>query len=86
MTSSVSLSWANFKTRIEEDDREMMRKAQEGVAKLGGEGFRPELRETYNDRRGGREVTVRGKSGGVQEKNQEEWEEGSDGGVRLQEM
>jgi hypothetical protein len=29
---------------------------------------------------------VRGKSGGVQEKNQEEWEEGSDGGVRLQEM
>lgn len=65
-----------------------MRKAQERVAKLGGEGFRPELRETYNDRRGGREVIIREKSGGVQQKSEgdgdKEWEEGSDGGVRLQ--
>ena len=76
----------------------MVRKAREGVKKLG-EGFRPELRKTYKDRRGGREVIAREKSGGVpqklkqkgggdgdvpdEEEWEEEWEEGCDGGVRL---
>ena len=46
----------------------MVRKAREGLEKLGGEAFRPEIRETYSDRRGGKEVTVREKKGRVQGK------------------
>lgn len=44
----------------------MARKAQEGMAKLGGEGFMSELRDMYADRRGVKKVTVRQNSGGAE--------------------
>jgi hypothetical protein len=82
----AAVGWADFKARIEKDDEEMVAKAKEGLEKLGGDKFRPEIREMYRDKEGRKEVTVREKSGGrevIKGEDERVWEEGSDGGVKL---
>jgi hypothetical protein len=61
-------AWRNFFTHITQDDGQMAAKAREEVQKLGGDTFRPEIKETYQSRQGGKEVKVHEKVAGKREK------------------
>lgn len=56
--------WANFASVIKQDDRAVLEKNKEHYERHGGDVFRPEMKETYEDRRGGREVQMYEKVGG----------------------
>lgn len=56
--------WGNYAAHIAQDDKKMVVKAREQLKHLGGETFRPELRETYKDQNGKKEIKVHEKSEG----------------------
>ncbi|KAJ4990339.1 hypothetical protein SVAN01_04221 [Stagonosporopsis vannaccii] len=56
--------WGNFATHIARDDANMAVKARQDRERMGGETFRPELRETYKDQRGNAQTMVHGKVAG----------------------
>lgn len=57
-------SWANFSQRIDKDDKNTRREAKEQYEQLGGDKLRPEIRETYMNQKGKKEVVVHGRRGG----------------------
>ena len=56
--------WGNFAAHIARDDANMVVKARQDRDRMGGETFRPELRETYKDQRGKAQTIVHNKVGG----------------------
>ncbi|KZM25945.1 uncharacterized protein EKO05_0009220 [Ascochyta rabiei] len=50
--------WGNFAAHIARDDANMVVKARQDRDRMGGESFRPELRETYKDQRGKAQTVV----------------------------
>lgn len=55
--------WVDFTTQITQDDKIMAVKARAELARMGGETFRPEFRETYKDQNEKKETTVHSKFG-----------------------
>jgi hypothetical protein len=60
----VAKGWGNFAAHIAQDDRDMAVKARADLERLGGETFRPEIRETYKDQLGQSQITKHDKVGG----------------------
>jgi hypothetical protein len=56
--------WGDFRNAINLDDKAMAVKAKQELERLGGETFRPEIRETYTDQQGRSQKTVHSKVGG----------------------
>lgn len=56
--------WGNFAAHIARDDANMVVKARQDRERMGGETFRPELRETYKDQRGNAQTMVHSKVAG----------------------
>jgi hypothetical protein len=56
--------WGNFAAHIAQDDRDMAAKARSDLERLGGETFRPEIRETYKDQLGQSQITKHDKVAG----------------------
>ncbi|KAF2631108.1 hypothetical protein BU25DRAFT_407658 [Macroventuria anomochaeta] len=56
--------WGNFAAHIARDDANMVVKAHQDRERMGGETFRPELRETYKDQRGKAQTMVHSKVAG----------------------
>ncbi|KAJ4341303.1 hypothetical protein N0V95_007251 [Ascochyta clinopodiicola] len=56
--------WGNFAAHIARDDANMVVKARQDRDRMGGEAFRPELRETYKDQRGKAQTMVHSKVAG----------------------
>lgn len=56
--------WGNFAAHIARDDANMVVKARQDRDRMGGEAFRPELRETYKDQRGKSQTMVHNKVAG----------------------
>jgi hypothetical protein len=56
--------WGNFAAHIAQDDRDMAAKARADLERLGGETFRPEIRETYKDQLGQSQTTKHDKVAG----------------------
>jgi hypothetical protein len=56
--------WGNFAAHIRRDDANMIVKARQDFERLGGEKFRPEIRETYKDQRGNAQTVVHTKVAG----------------------
>jgi hypothetical protein len=56
--------WGNFFTHIKQDDQTMAVKAKEEYKRLGGDMFRPEIKETYKDQKGVAESKIHKKVGG----------------------
>lgn len=56
--------WGNFEAHIKQDDKSMKAKARQDMERLGGETFRPEIRETYKDQRGQAQSTLHDKVAG----------------------
>lgn len=64
----------------------MMVKVRENLDRLGGETFQPEFKETYKDKKGGKEEAVHVRFGGKGlEEGAEEcvYDDDSSGGVKL---
>lgn len=61
-TNKTKGGWGNFAAHIAQDDKNMVLKARGDQKRLGGETFRPELRETYKGPRG-KETVVHDKVG-----------------------
>lgn len=59
----VDKSWGNFANAIRLDDQAMAAKARQDLERVGGETFRPEIRETYTDQQGRSQKTLHGKAG-----------------------
>lgn len=57
--------WGNFAAHIARDDANMVVKARQDRERMGGETFRPELRETYKDQRGKAQTMVHNKVAGT---------------------
>lgn len=55
--------WGNFAAHIARDDANMVVKVRQDRDRIGGETFRPELRETYKDQRGKAQTMVHSKVG-----------------------
>ena len=55
--------WDNFRTLIDQNDRETMAKAQQDRERVG-DAFRPEIRETYKNQLGQSHTTMHEKVGG----------------------
>ncbi len=55
--------WGNFEAHIRQDDAGMAAKARQDRERLG-DGFRPEIRETYKDQRGQAQTTLHDKVSG----------------------
>lgn len=53
--------WGNYAAHIAQDDRNLVNKARQDLDRLGGETFRPEIRETYKDQRGQSQTTLHDK-------------------------
>lgn len=60
--------WGNFHAHIRRDDQDVMAKAKQNLERLGGDTFRPEIRETYTDQKGKSQTTLHSKVGGVEAK------------------
>lgn len=56
--------WGNFHATIRLDDQAMVVKARQDLERMGGETFRPEIRETYTDQQGRSQKTLHNKVGG----------------------
>ena len=56
--------WGNFAAHIARDDANIVVKARQDRDRMGGETFRPELRETYKDQRGKSQTMVHNKVAG----------------------
>jgi hypothetical protein len=56
--------WGNFAAHIRRDDANMISKARQDLERMGGEKFRPEIRETYKDQRGNAQTVVHTKVAG----------------------
>lgn len=56
--------WGNFAAHIARDDATMVVKSRQDRERMGGETFRPELRETYKDQRGKAQTMVHSKVAG----------------------
>lgn len=57
--------WGNFAAHIARDDANMVTKARQDRDRMGGDTFRPELRETYKDQRGKAQTMVHSKVAGA---------------------
>ncbi|KAF2134010.1 hypothetical protein P153DRAFT_392632 [Dothidotthia symphoricarpi CBS 119687] len=44
--------WGNWFAHIRNDDKEMVKKARQDLDRIGGQTFRPELKETYKNQQG----------------------------------
>ena len=64
--------WGNFHAQIRANDRENYAKAQERFERMGGEAFRPEIRETYIDPRGTSQTTLHSKVYPVESKTHQQ--------------
>ncbi|KAF2129532.1 hypothetical protein P153DRAFT_291331 [Dothidotthia symphoricarpi CBS 119687] len=62
--AAATKGWGDFLTHIRNDDAIMVHKARQDFDRLGGETFRPEIRETYKDQKGKAETTLHDKVGG----------------------
>jgi hypothetical protein len=60
----VDKGWGNFAAAIRQDDQAMVVKARQNFERMGGETFRPEIRETYTDQQGKSQTTVHSKISG----------------------
>ena len=60
----ANTAWGNFKALIDQDDQDMVAKARQDLERLGGETFRPEIRETYKNQHGQSHTTMHEKVGG----------------------
>jgi hypothetical protein len=49
--------WGNFAAHIKQDDQNLVVKARQEMERMGGDTFRPEIRETYKDQRGQAQIT-----------------------------
>ena len=49
--------WSNFAAHIKQDDQNVVAKARQEMERMGGDSFRPEIRETYKDQRGQAQTT-----------------------------
>lgn len=56
--------WGNFAAHIAQDDQNLAAKARQDRERLGGETFRPEIRETYKDQLGQSQTTLHDKVAG----------------------
>ncbi|KAF2031558.1 hypothetical protein EK21DRAFT_63068 [Setomelanomma holmii] len=56
--------WGDYKAHIAQDDQNMKVKARQDLERMGGETFRPEIRETYKDQRGQSQTTLHDKVAG----------------------
>ncbi|KAH7089162.1 hypothetical protein FB567DRAFT_326411 [Paraphoma chrysanthemicola] len=56
--------WGDYKAHIAQDDQNMKIKAHQDMERVGGETFRPEIRETYKDQRGQSQTTLHDKVAG----------------------
>lgn len=57
--------WGNFQAHIRQDDIDMRAKAERDRERVGTE-YRPELRETYTDKKGKTETTLHARVGGME--------------------
>jgi hypothetical protein len=74
--------WGNFFAHIKRDDQTMAVVAKEEYKRLGGDTFRPEIKETYKDQKGVAEIKVHEKIDGRAKK---EGLDGEDvGGVKFE--
>lgn len=62
--AAAAKGWGDFLTHIRNDDKITEQKQRQEYERLGGETFRPELRETYKDQKGKAETTLHDKMGG----------------------
>jgi len=85
--------WGNFFAHIKQDDVVMTVKAKQDYERKGGDTFRPEMKETYKDQKGKKEIKVHTKVGGRVDANVEaagvdtatvKKEESPEGGIRLE--
>jgi hypothetical protein len=61
---TVKGAWGNFATAIRRDDQALVAKNQEQLKRMGGETFRPEIREKFTDQQGKSQQTLHSKIGG----------------------
>ncbi|KAF2873383.1 hypothetical protein BDV95DRAFT_592763 [Massariosphaeria phaeospora] len=59
-----TMGWGNFHAHIRRDDQDMALKSRQDFERMGGETFRPEIRETYTDQRGKSQTTLHTKVAG----------------------
>ncbi|KAF2658797.1 hypothetical protein K491DRAFT_776123 [Lophiostoma macrostomum CBS 122681] len=60
----VKGAWGNFATAIRLDDQALVAKNQQELKRMGGEVFRPEIREKFTDQQGKSQQTLHTKIGG----------------------
>lgn len=81
--------WGNFFAQISLDDKRMAVENQKENGRLGGERFRPEIRETYKDQSGRKQVELHQKvAGNVMMKHiqddSDERDEAGRGGIKIE--